>query len=291
MRGMPFFDAALTGLPIVMGILDEAHMPLAGKSKASKATIERTVEMARLVRKTGGSLILATHIPSLTDLGGEQALRDMLRGGGVVSMRTANRVASGMLGLTKDPSEIPPFFPDGKETYGLGYAAGVDNRPDAPMRTDLVPRAAKLRVPAVPALDDRFAEAMDAAMPRINYASPPPAPDLAALQDMDGEEVIEGVLAVARGDYGDVPGRTAADAVLAVVNGEIDRGTIIAWVNDYAAEEWGRKPFSIRAITDALAELTGQGKLRKVRHGVYAPPRALHAVGSNPGPGADGAGG
>ena len=61
-------------------------------------------EIGRLGRKTGTALWLATHIPSLSDLGGEQALRDMLRGGNVVSMRTANRVATGMLGLEKDPS-------------------------------------------------------------------------------------------------------------------------------------------------------------------------------------------
>jgi hypothetical protein len=67
------------------------------------------------------------------------------------------------------------YFTDGKETYGLGYVAGPDNRPDAPMRTDLVPKAMRRKVPAVPALDDRFAEAMARAMEK-RRAAPVPGP-------------------------------------------------------------------------------------------------------------------
>jgi hypothetical protein len=161
MRGMPFYDRDLTGLPPVLILFDEAHMLLKGDTKDSRAIVEKTVEIGRLGRKTGMALWLATHVPSLSELGGQQALRDMLRGGNVISVRTANRVATGMLGLQKDPSEIPMFFADGKETYGLGYVAGPDNRPDAPMRTDLVPKAMRRKVPPVPVIDDRFAEVMD----------------------------------------------------------------------------------------------------------------------------------
>ena len=95
-----------------------------GSTRAEREIAGKTTEIARLARKTGMALELATHIPSLAEMGGEQALGDMLRGGNVVSLRTANRVSGGMLGLEKDPSEIPMFFPDGKETYGLGYCAG-----------------------------------------------------------------------------------------------------------------------------------------------------------------------
>jgi hypothetical protein len=282
MRGMPFFDHALTGLPMPLILFDEAHMLLKGGRKEARAVQDmahRVEEIGRLGRKTGTALWLATHIPSLSDLGGEQAIRDMLRGGNVLSMRTANRVAGGMLGLTKDPSEIPPFFTDGKETYGLGYAAGPDNRPDAPMRTDLVPKAAKRKVPAVPELDDRFREAMEAAMPRVNYAPPPPALAVAAPQARPAAAIP------------DAEGRTAADAILAVVNGDLDRGTLIKWVNEHADKEWGREPFSLRAITTALAGLVEQGKIRNPKRNQYAPARPLHVVGSNTGPGADGAGG
>jgi hypothetical protein len=164
MRGMGFFDYELTRLPMPVIFFDEAHLMLKGDTKLSRETITTTVNIARLARKTGMALWLATHIPSLADLGGEQALRDMLVGGNVVSLRTANRVAGGMVGLEKDPFEIPRYFTDGKETYGLGYAAGPDNRPDAPMRVDLLPKAMRRQDPRVPVLDDRFREAMDAAM-------------------------------------------------------------------------------------------------------------------------------
>jgi hypothetical protein len=268
MRGMPFFDHELTGLPIPLIIFDEAHMLLQAGSKDARVIVEKTVEIGRLGRKTGTALWLATHIPSLADLGGEQALRDMLRGGNVISMRTANRVASGMLGLQKDPSEIPLFFSDGKETAGLGYVAGPDNRPDAPMRSDLVPKAMRRKVPTVPQLDDRFAEAMAQEMQKAKTSSiPAPA-------------ALTPALAAATAGVGSPDGRSAADAVLAVLDGEMDRGYIIDLVLGLC-EDWGRKPFSLRAISDALADLTADGRIRKVRHGVYAPQR-LHVVGDIP---------
>ena len=111
--------------PSSLIIFDEAHMLLTGNDQAQPHAL---VGPRRGNRPAGPqdrhALWLATQIPSLSDLGGSQALRDMLRGGNVVSMRTANRVAAGMLGLEKDPSEIPMFFADGKETYGLGLRGG-----------------------------------------------------------------------------------------------------------------------------------------------------------------------
>jgi hypothetical protein len=270
MRGMPFFDAELTGLPMPLIMFDEAHMILNPKVKALAAPagpIAKTVEIARLARKTGCALELATHIPGLGDLGGEQALRDMLRGGGVVSMRTANRVGKGMLGLEKDPSEIPAFFTDGKETYGLGYTAGPDNRPDAPFRSDLVPKAMRRNVPPVPQLDDRFKEAMDKAMRKSVIASVPPPALITPAAAADGET--------------DGPaGRAAADAILAVLGGELDRGEILTHAAAHVTGTWGRgKPFSVRAMSDALAALERDGRIRKIRHGVYAPARTtLRAV-------------
>jgi hypothetical protein len=260
MRGMPFFDRDLTGLPPVLIIFDEAHMLLTGESKLSRAIVGMTVEIGRLGRKTGVALWLATHLPSLSELGGEQALRDMLRGGNVVSMRTANTVAAGMLGLVKDPSEIPMFFRDGKETYGLGYAAGPDNRPDAPMRTDYVPRAMRARVPPVPALDARFAAVMDRAMRKAVIAPVPASPGPAGPSDDDAPE-----------------GRTAADAVLAVLAGEMEKGEILAAAGRLVRDEWHRdRPFHIRTMNLALEKLAAEGRIVRVRHGVYRP--ALVAV-------------
>lgn len=254
-RGMPFFDYDLTGLPMPLIIFDEAHMALKGDTKPSRLMIEQTTETGRLGRKTGTSLWLATHIPGLSELGGEHALRDMLRGGNVVSMRTANRVGGGMVGLEKDPSEIPMFFADGKETYGLGYAAGPDNRPDAPMRSDLVPKSAYRQVPAVPVLDDRFLEAMDRAMrgaPLPRGPQPQPEPD----DSPDGRRCIDAVW-----------------QVLTDSGQEMERGEIIKWVSELAVTGWGReKPFSIRSVTNALAALVegdGGRVITKVRERVY----------------------
>jgi hypothetical protein len=270
MRGMPFFDHDLTGLPIPLVIFDEAHMLLKGNAKFTRPVVEKTAEIGRLGRKTGTALWLATHIPSLSDLGGEQALRDMLRGGNVISMRTANRVATGMLGLEKDPSEIPMFFADGRETYGLGYVAGPDNRPDAPMRSDLVPKAMRRRVPAVPALDDRFAEAMDRAMEKRRVTSVPAAASLGPVP----------LAAVPPADDDGPEGRTCSDAILAVLAREMTRGEIIAAVKALTEGEWGRpKTFSVRAIQNACTAMADGGRISKPRDGAYAPARpALHAV-------------
>jgi hypothetical protein len=257
MRGMPFFDHDLTGLRMPLIIFDEAHMALKGRSKAEAQVVEKTTEIGRLGRKTGTGLWLATHVPSLAELGGEQALRDMLRGGNVISMRTANKVATGMLGLQKDPSEIPSFFTDGKETYGLGYAAGPDNRPDAPMRSDLVPKSMRRKVPVVPRLDDRFLEAMDAAMGAEGVLLAPAAAEVPADDAPEGRRCIDAVW-----------------QVLADSGREMERGEIIKWVNGLAQTGWGRdKPFTIRAIGDACTKLA-EGKVpgrevTKPRGGVY----------------------
>jgi Helicase HerA, central domain len=257
MRGMPFFDCALTGLKMPFIIFDEAHMALKGRSKAEQAIVGDVTEIGRLGRKTGTELVLATHIPSLAELGGEHALRDMLRGGNVVSMRTANRVGAGMVGLEKDPSELPRFFANGKETYGLGYADGPDARPDAPMRTDLVPKSARMNVPQVPVLDDMFLEAMDRAM-RAGGITLPPAPVALPpeVPEADGPE-----------------GRRCADAVLQVLGDRkapMERGEIIKWVGELATTGWGRaKPFHMKSVGDALRALTESGTVVKVGGGVY----------------------
>lgn len=271
MHGMPFFDYELTGLRMPLIIFDEAHMVLKGTTKDAAKAVEKTEQIGRLARKTGAALWLATTIPSLSDLGGEQALRDVLRGGNVMSMRTANRVAGGMLGLAKDPSEIPLFFADGKETYGVGYVAGPDNRPDAPMRADLVPKAMKRRSPVVPELDERFTEAMDRAMRNGGVQLPiPAAAPLAAVPPPADDEPAPG-------------GRTASDAILAVLDeagSEMERGDIIIRSGRLVTGTWGRaKPFSVKAQGDALAKLTEAGRIEKKAHGTYAPVRAsIHLV-------------
>ena len=267
MPGMPFFDYELTGLPMPLIILDEAHMVLKDGNKEQRQITSDVVEMARLIRKAGGKMTLATQIPGLSELGGQQALRDMLRGGNVWSGRTANKVASGMVGLEKDPSELPRFFGDGSETAGLGYTSGPDNRPDAPMRTDRVGREHYKNPPPVSLLDDRFLEVMDKAMKAAvsptSAAVPVPARSAARSGRLfsgaplravpDPEPELE--------PDGDAPeGRRCEDAVWQVLTGSaepLDRGEIIARAGALAAQ-WGRgKPWSIRQVGNVLRDMTG----------------------------------
>ena len=259
-KGMEFFDARLTGLPVVMAITDEAPLLLSGGGNAKLAAemIRLEGEGGKLGRKTGMSKWLVAQVPSLSELG-DQALRSMLVGGNVVCLRTGDRVSAGMLGLETDPSVLPKYFQDGEPTAGLGYAVSLDNR-QAPFRTDKIPRRMRHEPAEVTVLDDGFLEAMDRAMgvqgvllPRGPAAEAPPADDAP-------------------------DGRRCIDAVWQVLDGSgkpMERGEIIKWVNELATTIWERdKPFSIRAIGDALNKLVTDppaGKsVTKIRDGVYA---------------------
>jgi hypothetical protein len=74
-------------------------------------------------------------------------------------------------------------------------------------------------------------------------------------------------------------GQTGADAILAVLDREMSRGDIIIAAQDKSLE-WGREtPFSRRGVTGPLAKLVDDGKVVKIRAGVYAPARAsLHLI-------------
>ncbi len=263
-RGMSFFDATLTGLPIVMPIIDESPVLLSGggNAKLSAEMIRLEGESGKLGRKTGKSKWYVAQVPSLSELG-DQALRSMLVGGNVICLRTGDRVSAGMIGLEADPSVLPKYFPNGEPTGGLGYAVGIDNR-QAPMRGDLVPGRMRHETVTVPALDDGFLEAMDRAMGGISPTaafpapSPAPAPEQPPADDSpDGRRCIDAVW-----------------QVLSASNKDMDRGEIISWVNELATGAWERpKPFSIRAVGDALRDLVdGKSPGREVakpRDGVY----------------------
>jgi hypothetical protein len=261
-KGMQFFDAALTGLPVVMPIIDEAPLLLSGDGNAKLGT-----EMAYLIaggaklgRKTGLSKWLVAQVPSLAELGGDQALRSMLAGGNVVCLRTGDHVSAGMLGLDADPSTLPRYFPDGAPTQGIGYAVTMDNR-QAPMRTDMVPSLMRHRPVTVPRLEDEFLEAMDYAMGAQGLLLPslPSLPSPALQPETPADDGPEG--------------RRCTDAVLQVLTdrgAEMERGEIIRWTADLVKGAWEReRPFAIRSVTNALRDLTDEGKIAKVRDGVY----------------------
>lgn len=74
--------------PILVLNIDEAHEYLANRDFAHLVT-----SGARMYRKCGMRVRVATHTPLLTDLGGSMALRDMLTGGFVWVGRTANSLS------------------------------------------------------------------------------------------------------------------------------------------------------------------------------------------------------
>lgn len=260
-RGMPFFDARLTGLPVVMPFTDEAPVLLSGDGNPRLAAemIRLAGERAKLGRKTGMSEQLAAQVPSLGELG-DQALRSMLVGGNVICLRTGDKVSAGMVGLQADPYALPKYFPSGEPTQGLGYVVSIDNR-QAPFRSDLVPGRMRHEPVEVPQLEDGFREAMEAAMggisPTASFPPPPARPPEPAAEPEAAE------------------GRRCIDAVWLVLSergGEMTRGEVIKWVSDLAQAR-GRKPWSIKAVGDALRDLAaGKDPARPVakpRDGVY----------------------
>lgn len=258
-QGMDFYDPHLTGLPAVLVIADEFPLLLtaAGKADAKRADLAISYggDIAKLGRKTGVALWPVAQVPSLDELG-SRVLRSMLVGGNVVCLRTGEERDAGMIGMVADPSTLPRYFRDGSPTHGLGYVIGPDNR-QAPARADMVHRRVRRTIPQVPELDPAFAAALDAAMTGKLVASPAPAP-----------------VADSR------PGR-AADAILAVLDREMDRGEIISAVAAWCQEQ-GREPYALRTVTDALDKLVEAGRATKPGYNRYAPPRHLHAVAGIP---------
>ena len=239
-RGMEFYDPQLSGLPVVLPIIDEAPMLLSGggNAKLAQDMVRIAGDGAKLYRKAGGALWLVGQVPSLSEFG-DQALRSMLVGGNVVCLRTGDRVSAGMVGLEADPSALPKYFPDGEATGGLGYVISVDNR-QAPFRTDMVPRRMRRQPVEVAQLEPEFLEAMDRAMRGLavrsgpRHADPEPADDAP-----EGRRCIDAVW-----------------QVLADSGKPMERGEIIKWVSELATTGWGReKPFSLRSVTTALTML------------------------------------
>jgi hypothetical protein len=273
-KGLQFFDATLTGLPVVMPIMDEAPLLLSGDGNAKLGTemVYLTAGGAKLGRKTGLSNWLVAQVPSLAELGGDQALRSMLAGGNVIGLRTGDRVSAGMLGMEADPSALPKYFPGGEPTQGIGYAVTMDNR-QAPMRTDMVPSLMRHRPVTVPRFEDEFLEAMDYAMGAQGLLLPsvPSLPSPALRPETPADDGPEG--------------RRCADAVLQVLTdrgAEMERGEIIQWTADLVKGAWGRdQPFSIRSVTNALRALADAGKIAKVREGVYRTAVTAQASGND----------
>jgi hypothetical protein len=88
-------------------------------------------------------------------------LRSLLVGGNVFCLRAGDKVTGNMLNIQANPWELPKLFPNGLETFGLGYCDTVEQRLSTPFRADwvedpeLVAETAKIAP-----LDDRAAAKM-----------------------------------------------------------------------------------------------------------------------------------
>jgi hypothetical protein len=110
-KGRKWWNPLIDGVQLTLNI-DEAHEFLADKKFATLVTAG-----ARMYRKCGMRIRVATHTPLLTDLGGSMALRSMLTGGFVWVGRTADALSAPVAfngRLPVDPRTIP-------DVPGLGY--------------------------------------------------------------------------------------------------------------------------------------------------------------------------
>ncbi|MYQ82966.1 MULTISPECIES: DNA/RNA helicase domain-containing protein [unclassified Streptomyces] len=149
--------------PLTVVVLDEASRLLNKNSPVKDEAVAIVDDFASLGRALGFSLVLANQIVNLDQLGGSQAVRTNLIGGGTLVML---RTSSGQKHLADlpdefglvDPSQIPQTWvrelsldgvPDGdpRRTYGLGYGAGPGAMAEM-MRTSYAPDLAALYDPA-----------------------------------------------------------------------------------------------------------------------------------------------
>lgn len=236
--------------PILTLNIDEAHEYLSHKPFAALITAG-----ARMYRKCGMRIRVATHTPLLTDLGGSMALRDMLTGGFVWVGRTANGLSGPTAfngRLPVDPRSIPSI-------PGSGFTLGqLANKPMLsrfmwePDYYDLV-RDAEDRPIGFPA--ELPAHTLEAFGPEFGSW-------FAALRA--GDEWVPDAAAQERIVVAERTEQTAksVDAVLDVLAAAVqplDMDELDAALHNAGT------PFSTRTVRDALKKLRDQGLVFTVR--------------------------
>jgi len=112
--------------PGILAIVDECHMVF--ENDEAKGLAEY---IARVGRKVGVALLVASQYSGLKTFGGSEPLRGQLMQGNIIALRTANRGEKHMLtGLDLDPATLP-------ELPGYGYlaaAGGAASGKTAPFR-------------------------------------------------------------------------------------------------------------------------------------------------------------
>lgn len=130
-RGLSFYDPhhpaiIAADLPMVSITIDEAHQVLDYPEAAHDLEV-----IAKIARSLGYRLRLVVQVPLLSQLGDSSTLRDLVRSGNVVVLRTGSRMAGDTAfdgELPVDPVSLPRHWPDGSSTGGLCYIAGDQAR-------------------------------------------------------------------------------------------------------------------------------------------------------------------
>ena len=157
-RGRGYFEPT-EEIPLLTIVIDEAHQMLQDEDAA-----KLTADIAKMARKCGVQLLLATQVPSVDELGGNSTIRDQLASGTAVVLRsksaqTARMVFAGAMPV--EPNKIPSEMSDGSTSAGLGFTMGSNTR-TAMFRSFYVSdrQAYELAAAASPRpLDDRSAAA------------------------------------------------------------------------------------------------------------------------------------
>lgn len=202
-------------LPLISIVIDEAHKLLMSDEETDNTDIRRMCErLAQEGRKFAIQLILATQVPSATQLGGSTVLRDQLKVGTVVGLRVAESTSGNMITsgapMPEPLHHLPAEFGDGSPTKGLGYMLTgrmirarslliTDPRSQPVTLTRLDPASA-----AVPAPDLHPDHPADTHQPAPATADPtsPPRP-LVATDDTEATRRVH--QALHEGTPGDVP--------------------------------------------------------------------------------------
>lgn len=121
MTGKGWFDPT-PEYPLWLIVLDEAHMLLTDAQYSVEAAYLIS-NIAKLGRKTGCSMLLASQLSSLSELK-DRAVRAMLAGMGAIALRSGENLSAGMIGIEGNAFTLP-------QIPGLGYTNGPDARPGA----------------------------------------------------------------------------------------------------------------------------------------------------------------
>ncbi|GAB3670374.1 hypothetical protein [Saccharopolyspora tripterygii] len=158
------------GMPLIPVIIDEAHKRLMSDDEVDNRDIVRMCErIGQEGAKFGVCLILATQAPTAKQLGNSTVLRDQVKSGTIVGLRTMEKGNEGMIS-TGDPMpealrDLPSEFPNGAATHGLGYmmtsrkirarALLLENPKDWPVvEVEHEPEAADIPLPRMGVVDE-----------------------------------------------------------------------------------------------------------------------------------------